>query len=154
MVNIIHKISRPIFDWVLTKTSNTSFNTFEKLYNEGAPNFYDGRDWGLIFMLLVCTAAVLVYYFGVASNLKNATRANYLIVWGLGIVTILLLNCFVIPNIITPKCPIGKIWDLNLLKFCLIDIVYYSLVYEILSFVFMRLSRDKHRHLINTIFGK
>lgn len=150
MVNIIHKISGPIFDWVLTKTSTTYQALYAVVSNE---DHYDGRDWGLIFMLLVCLAAVLVYYFGVASNLRNATRANYLIVWGLGIVTILLLNCFVIPNIITPKFSIGKIWDLNLLRFCLIDIVYYSIVYEVFSFVFMGISRDKHRHLINSIFG-
>lgn len=148
MANIIHTISKPIFDWVLTKTSMT----YNALYNTGAPVHYDGRDWGLIFLLLVSLAAVLVYYFGVASNLKNATRANYFIVFGLGIVTLLLLNCFVIPNVITPKFPISKIWDVNLLKFCGISIVYYAIVYEFFSFVIMNLSRDKHRHLINTVF--
>lgn len=147
-MNIIHTISVKIFDWVLSK----EVSSYNSLYNVGSPAHYDGRDWGLIIMLLVALLAVLVYYFGVASNLKNATSANYLIVFGLSILTMLLLSCFLIPNLVVPRCPIEDIWDLNLLKFCLIDVAYYIVVYEVLSLFIMSLSRDKNRHLINTIF--
>lgn len=150
MANIIHSISKPIFDWVLTKTSAT----FSGFYNAGAPLHYDGKDWALIFMLLISVVGVLCYYFGVAQKLKNATATNYLIVFGLGIVLLLAFNFFVIPNCITPKFPIKKIWDLNLLKFCLVDILYYTIMYEVWSLIFKGLSKDNHQHLFNILFSR
>lgn len=150
MANIIHSISKPIYDWVLTKTSAT----FTGLYNAGAPLHYDGKDWGLIFMLVISLVAVLCYYFGVAQKLKNATSANYLLVFGLGILVLLTFNCFVIPNCVTPKFPIKRIWDLNLLKFCVIDILYYTVMFEIWSLIVRGFSKDNHKDLINVLFRK
>lgn len=150
MANIIHSIANPVYSWVLEKTSET----YQNFYAVGSPQHYDGRDWGLIFMLGISLVAVLVYYFGIAPQLKNANTPNYLIVYGLGIFTLVLINCCVIPNLVTPRIPIKEVMDLNMLKFSLWDILLYTIMYEVWSLIFMPLSRDKHRHLFGILFSK
>lgn len=150
MANIIHSISKPIYSWVLEKSSETYAN----FYAVGSPQHWDGRDWGLIFLLAISLVAVLVYYFIVASQLKNANSTNYYIVYGLGIFTLILVDCCLIPNLVTPKCPIREVMDLNMLWFCCSSVLYYTVMYELFSLIFMTLSRDKHRHLIGILFGK
>ncbi len=148
MANIIHSISKTAFDWALSNTADT----WNKFYSVGAEKYYDGKDWGLIFLLAISLVAVLIYFFVIAQKMKDATDTNYLTIYGLGIVLLLAFNCFVIPNCVTPKFPIKDIWDLNLLYFCLIDILYYTLLFEVWSLLFRGLSKDTNRDLISTIF--
>lgn len=143
MANILSSIAK-VYNFALDQQAGT----WENFYNVGSPEKITGSEWEIILLLGVSVIAALIYYFVVAAKLRNATAANYFITFGISLLTMLLLTFFLLPVIV--HCPISDIWDMNLLKFSLLTIFYYTLLFEVFSLVFMNLSRDKHRHLFGS----
>jgi hypothetical protein len=140
MVKIFQTLAYWMYNFVLTASG---YADYTGMYQNVQGKY--GMTWGFVFMLGLSILFAAVYYFGVVSKLKNATSANYLTVFFLGMLAMLVVNAFVLPRITGFA---GSVWTRNLLCYCLIDIVYYTVFYELWSLLFMPLSKDTGHHLL------
>lgn len=106
--------------------------------------------WILIFLIGITLIFNLIFYYGISSVAANATKRNYLVVFGLGVLVLWLTNLFIIPSIV------GN-WSyalgVNNLLVSVIDTIYYVILYEFISFFVKDMGTNaKHIHLINCIF--
>ncbi len=133
-------IADVLFGWAL----DANASNYSTIINS------DVLAWVLICLFIVTFAAVLFFYFSIAKVAANATKKNYLIVFGLGLLVLWLANFIIVPTIIGD-------WEyaleMNNLILTLVDSVYYVLLYELFSIFVKDTSNAKHLHLFNCLFN-
>ena len=106
--------------------------------------------WILIFLIGITLFSNLIFYYFISSVAANATKRNYLVVFGLGVLVLWLTNLIIIPSIVGDwSYALGR----NNLVVSAIDTIYYVILYEFISFFVKDMGTNaKHIHLINCIF--
>jgi len=104
-----------------------------------------GKEYCFYFMLLLSIVFALVFYFGIASNVQNATKQNYRGIYFMGYITLVVLSCIGIAAFVTPSA----VMSMPMLEICLWDILWYSIVFEVTSLLFKDLSNAQGLHLLN-----
>lgn len=146
-MEVIKKISNGIYQWVL----DTFTEDYSVIYQ------YDGGGKGMLWcfwaLMAVSLVAVLIYYFAIIKGNQNmATRVNYLTTFVLGIVTVVVVDIVVLK-----LCQQGNespFFTMNLLKMCLLNVVYYIVMFEVWSLAFRSYSDDPKRDLISCFKNK
>lgn len=106
--------------------------------------------WILIFLIVITLIFNLIFYYGISSVAANATKRNYLVVFGLGVLVLWLTNLIIIPSIVGDW---SYALGMNNLLVSAIDTIYYVILYEFISFFVKDMGTNaKHIHLINCIF--
>lgn len=100
----------------------------------------------LLALFAVTIGTVAIYYYGVASNAVNATKKNYIVTFLLGLFVLILTILFIVPTIIDDW---GYAFGMNNIRLCVINSVYYVILYEIVSIFMKEGSNAKHIHLLN-----
>lgn len=104
-----------------------------------------GKEYSFYFLLLLSIAFVLVYYFGVASKVQNATKQNYRGIFIMGYITLVVLSCVGMASFVSPSA----VATLPMLEICLWDILWYSVLYEVFSLLVKGWSNAQNIHLWN-----
>lgn len=104
-----------------------------------------GKEYCFYFLFLLSIAFVLVYYFGVASKVQNATKQNYRGIFIMGYITLVVLSCVGMAAFVSPSA----VATLPMLEICLWDILWYGLLYEAWSLLFKGRSNAQNIHLTN-----
>lgn len=104
----------------------------------------------LLFLLIVSFLTVIIYYFVVDSNARNATPKNYLLSALMGYV-ILVAITFLGLATITSK----DVFVTDIFIICGVNIIYFVLLFEIWSLIFKGMSKNsKNIDFISVIFNK
>lgn len=136
-MEFLSTIANAIYNWVL----ETNVPDYSVISNNGV------LTWILVMLLIVTFASTAIYYFVVSKDPAQATKANYRVVFFLGLLVLWLANFIIVPTIVEK-------WDfafeLNNIRLSLIDTLYYIILYEIVSIFFKDMSSAKHIHLLNS----
>lgn len=142
-----YNISEAIYKWVLNKRPGSGYS---ELWQNGH-NLGCGMAWAFLFLIIVALVAVLIYYYGISKNPESATKKNYLITCLIGYITLVVVNIVAL-KLIT-KAPVELIFSKNMLWVCVIDILYYLVLFELFSLAVKNWSNARHIDLIS-IFKK
>lgn len=135
-MEFISTIANTIYDWVLD--ANAAY--YSEMMN------LEVLNWVFVMLLIVTFATAAIYYFGVSKNVAQATKANYRVVFFLGMLVLWLANLVIVPTIVDEW---SYAFELNNIWLSLIDTLYYVILYEIVSIFFKDMSNAKHIHLLN-----
>lgn len=126
----LKNLSKTLYDWLL--------NQHEVIRGDETYHFLsvkagqDGMLYAFIIVVLISLLSAVVFYYGISKNASSATKKNYVVSSLLGFVTVVVLNYLVVFLV----CKWGTcLMSLNMLKICLIDIVYYFVLHEIWSLI-------------------
>lgn len=122
--------------------------------------FYDASAWAacLITLLVVSAAAAAIYYFFVASKVNSATKANYMWTYIIGYIALVIftpLLCQLAFNQaynnpeetgIVEQFDVLAHW-LKFLYIGLVNLVYYTILYQIWSSVFCNMPGTKANNI-------
>lgn len=135
-MELLSTIASAIYDWILD--ANTD--------NYGVMMNLDVPAWVLLMLVIVTFSTAAIYYFVVSRDVAQATKANYRIVFFLGILVLWLVNLVIVPTIVDEW---SYAFEWNNILLSLIDTLYYVILYGIVSFFFKDMSNAKHIHLLN-----
>lgn len=126
----------------------------EELFNivfSSGKDCYHGMAWCFIFMVGAALLSSAFYYFFVDSDAKKATPKNYLMVFVMGYILLVAVNYLGITSISGEDA----YTTLNLLYITLVDIIYYTIVFELFSLFFKGFSKySTSIDLISVLFNK
>lgn len=145
-MTFFQNIAKAIYQWVL----NVRTDDFQSVWAIGTKPCGNGMTTGLAILLIVALFFVLAYYFVIASSVDNATKPNYLYTFITGVITLVVVNIVVLA-FLTDR---SKVFTLNMLKFNLIDILYFILLYEVLSLIVKDMSNASNIHLFGLLKSK
>lgn len=135
-MEFLSTIAEALFGWILDANSDD----YGTIVNS------DVLPWVLISLLVVSIATAMSFYYGVAKIAANATKKNYIVVFLLGLLVLWLANLVIVPTIVDDW---SYAFEMNNILICLIDSVYYIVLYEIVSLFAKDGSNAKHIHLLN-----
>lgn len=138
-MDFIRTIAEAIYLWAL----DANASGFNIICNN------DVTSWTLIMLVLITALTVLSFYYVVAKVASNATRRNYLVVFGLGLLVLMLAVFIIVPTIVDNW---EYTFDENNLRLAGINAIYYIIVYEVSSLFAKEASNAKHIHLFNCFF--
>lgn len=123
---------------------------FVKLKGEDNINWFGnmqghGKEYCFYFLFLLSIAFVLIYYFGVACKVQNATKQNYRGIFIMGYITLVVLSCVGMAAFVSPSA----VTTLPMLEICLWNLLWYSLLYEAWSLLVKGWSNAQNIHLKN-----
>ena len=104
-----------------------------------------GKEYCFYILLLVSIIFVLMFYFGVARKVQNATKQNYRGIFVMGYITLVILNCVCIATFVSPSAVV----TFPMLQICVWDILWYSIFYEVCSLLVKVYSNAQNLHLLN-----
>ena len=112
-----------------------------------------GIDICFYIMLAVAVAAAAIYYFVIASKVNYATKANYLWTYIFGYVVLAVFTPLIVQGIFrNDGCQVMDfLWVF--VKIGLINILWYTLVYQLCSSLFCTLPWTKAKNItLFTVF--
>lgn len=144
MFTLTDRVSFFLYQW--TGIVNATENNFVEVFgHEG-----HGLEYCFLFLFGVSLVFTLIFYFGMATNVNNATPKNYLLTMLMGYIVLVATNYFGFATIFGNEC----ISSMNLLKVSLIDILYYAILFELFSLAFKNMSNASNIDLISILFNK
>lgn len=136
-MEFLNTIANTIYDWIL----DANASNYSVMMN------LEVLTWVFVMLLIVTFGTAATYYFVVSKDVAQATRANYRVVFFLGMLVLWLANLIIVPTIVEDW---SYALELNNILLSLIDTVYYVILYEIVSIFFKDMSNAKHIHLFNS----
>ena len=131
MRSLLETISNFLYKWLL----NQRGDSFRNIWKNGNSQ-PDGMMWTLVFVLCISLLVAAIYYFVVVkSNASNDTKANYLMIYIIGYVA-LVVTTLVGLDLLIPKINLSELFTFDMFKVCLINVLWYSLVFELWSYLF------------------
>lgn len=149
-MKILKTISNSIYQWILDTHSN-DYSYFQNDFANNANGHTNGMMYMLIALLLVSLIATAVYYYGVASKVANATKKNYMVVYLLGLITLIVVNFVVMATIPEMK---NVFTSYNMWMINLIDVLYYTILFQLWSWLVKSTSKSPNIDLISIVFNK
>lgn len=124
----MEKLAKVLYGWLLDGTEvYSTYFTYE-------------HGWLLCFYMLlgVALGAAAIYYFVVASKVNSATKENYLWTWVFGYIVLFFFTPLIFQ--LTFREQGCNIFDFTLVFVFigLLNAVYYTLVYELFSYMFTK----------------
>lgn len=135
-MEFLSTIANAIYDWIL----DANAADYSVMMN------CEVLTWVFVMLLIVTFATAAIFYFGVSKDVAQATKANYRVVFFLGMLVLWLANLVIVPTIVDEW---SYAFEWNNIMLSLIDTVYYVILYEIVSFYLKDMSNAKHIHLLN-----
>lgn len=146
----IFNLARIFYKWVIdTNEYQNDVNTWETYLDmtQGA----GGLSYLFLTLIVISLVTAVIFYYGIAKNVSAATKKNYVVVCLMGLVTLLVFN-FVVAFVGCEWSSCLSSW--NMWKICLIDILYYFILFEIWSLLIKGKSNAETIDWISIIFGK
>lgn len=133
----MEKLAKVLYGWLLDGTEvYSTYFTYEK-------------GWLLCFcMMLGCAlVAAAVYYFVIASKVNSATKENYLWTWIFGYIVLFFFTPLIFQLMFREQgCDIFE-FPLVFVFVGLLNAIYYTLVFELCSYMFCNTSATKARNI-------
>lgn len=142
MFTLTERLSSILYNWQMD-ASETNF--VEVFGNEG-----HGLEYCLFFLLGVPLLFTLLFYFGIAKNVNNATPKNYLLITLMGYIVLIAINYFGFAILFGNEV----LSSTNLLKVSILDAAYYIVLFELFSLAWKKMSNASNIDLISIIFKK
>ena len=143
MFTLTERLSSFMYGWMMDATEE-SYN--EVLSSQGG----HGMEYCLFFLLGISLVFTLIYYFGVAADIRHATPKNYLLTMVMGYIVLAAVNYLGIATLFSNDA----LASFNLVKITLIDIVYYIVLFEVFSLMFKNMSKASGVDFISILFNK
>ena len=142
MFKLTERISSFLYNWRVDATEN---NFVEVFGHEG-----NGLEFCLFFLLGISIAFTAIFYFGIAKNVKNATPKNYLLMMLMGYIVLVATNYLGFATIYGNEVLSSH----NLLMISVVDLFYYVILFEALSWAAKGMSNASNISLILILFNK
>lgn len=136
------KLSNGLYQWLLDGREEN----YKVIFSNDGPGAGHGMEYCFFFMFGVSLITALIYYFGIASDINNATKKNYLSSWIMGFICLVAINYAGMEVILDGNASVLP--SFNMVKICLIDIIYYSVLFEVFSLLFKDHSNASNIHLL------
>ena len=144
-MKIFELLSEFIYSFVL----NTRANDYH--YFQNGHGYGYGMEYLFIALLVIPLVFCLYFYFVHASKLQNGTKNNYMVIFILGFLTLVVVDFVLMSTCAGYRNAFssGNMWKVNLL-----DIIYYPVVYQLFSWFVKSFSKVPNIDLINCISNK
>lgn len=144
-MKIFELLSEFIYSFVL----NTRANDYH--YFQNGHGYGYGMEYLFIALLVIPLVFCLYFYFVQASKLQNGTKNNYMVIFILGFLTLVVVDFVLMSTCAGYRNAFssGNMWKVNLL-----DIIYYPVVYQLFSWFVKSFSKVPNIDLINCISNK
>lgn len=139
-MNIFVKLSEIFYPFVM----NTRAADYH--YFQNGPTYGNGLEYLFIALLVVPLLFCLYFYYAQASKVSNATKKNYLIIFLLGFLTLVVVNFVFMVTLSDYRNALGSA---NLWKINFIDAVYYIILYQLYSWFAKTGSKARNIDLIS-----
>ena len=141
------KISNFLYQWVMDASEgNPRGSLYRAIFSNDGQGGGHGMEYCLFFLLIVSIVSAAIFYFGIASNIQNATKNNYLSTYIMGFICLAVINYVGMQLIVED---VNVLTSFNMVKVCLIDIVYYTVLFELASLLMKGLSQAGDIHLLS-----
>ena len=138
------KLSK-IYDWVLdVSEGDPRGSLFREIFSNDGQGGH-GQEYCLWFLIIVSFLTAAIFYFGIAKNIQNATKKNYLSTYVMGYICLVAINYVGMQLIVDANV----LTSFNMVKVCLVDILYYTILFEVASLIFKQFSDAGNIHLFN-----
>lgn len=144
-MSIFETLSEKLYSFVMnTRASDWHFF-------QNGQTYHNGLEYLFIALLVIPLCFCLYFYFVQAANLANGTKKNYMVIFLLGFLSLLVVNfvlmykCAGHPNAITS----GNMWKINM-----IDVIYYPVMYQLYSWFIKDASKVPNTDLISCFSKK
>lgn len=124
----MNNIASFLYSWLLNPLPAADYNIFLCQHGSGY-----GMTYLLVFLAIVSLGTPLIYYFVLAKDAKYATKKDYKTTWLLGYFVLAVINYFGFMALIDGT-DMSIFTNLNMLKATLMDFVYYSVIYQLVSY--------------------
>lgn len=142
-MSLIEKISEILYAWLLNAR-----DADYKFYQNGH-GYGNGLEYLCIALFIVPLLFSLYFYFIQAQKLSYATRNAYLVICGLGLLTLIVASYVIMYTFVGFE---SVFTDSNMLKIMLADIIYYAILYQLYSWFMKGASNVPNLDLWSCIF--
>ena len=140
------KISNFLYQWVMdVNEGNPRGSLYRAIFSNDGKGGH-GMEYCLFFLLGVSIVTAAIYYFGISSNIQNATKKNYLATYIMGFICLAVINYVGMQLIVRD---VNVLTSFNMVKVCLIDAVYYTVLFEVSSLAMKGFSKAGDIHLLS-----
>lgn len=140
-MRIFESLSEIFYSFVM----NTRASDYKEYFQNGH-NYCNGMEYLFIALLLVPLCFCLYFYYVQAANLANGTKKNYIVIFLLGFLTLLVVNFVLLSTCAGYKNALtsGNMWKVNM-----IDVIYYPIMYQLYSWFAKSGSKVRNIDLIS-----
>ena len=144
-MRIFETLSEIFYSFVMN-TRASDYQFFQNGHNYG-----NGLEYLFIALLVIPLCFCLYFYFVQASNLANGTKKNYMVIFLLGFLSLLVVD-FVLMTTCAGHRNALTSW--NMWKINMIDIIYYPVMYQLYSWFIKGASKVPNIDLISCFSKK
>lgn len=147
------KISNAMYEWILDASKEQSSELYHQIFNNlSNDNGGFGIEKALFCLLAVSLLAVVFYYYILAQNATSATKKNYILTWVLGYIVLVFATYLTLVNTTLGG---SEVWTSpNMIFIALINIVYYTIFFELFSLLLKGGSKAPNIHLVSVFSNK
>ena len=142
-MSLIEKISEIMYAWLLN-ARDADYKFFQNGHG-----YHNGMEYLSITLFIVPLLFSLYFYFVQAKKLSNATRNAYLIICGLGLLSLIVASYVVMFSFVGYE---SIFTDTNMFKIVIADIVYYAILYQLYSWFMKGASNVPNLDLWSCLF--
>lgn len=142
-MDLIVKISELLYAWLLN-ARDADYKFFQNGHGYG-----NGMEYLCIALFVFPLVFSAFFYFVQAQKLANATRNAYLVIFFLGLLSLIVASYVIMFTVVEHE---NVFLDGNMLKLMLADIIYYSILYQLYSWFMKGASNVPNLDLWSCIF--
>lgn len=142
-MSLIEKISEILYAWLMN-ARDADYKFFQNGHGYG-----NGMEYLCIALLLVPLLFAVYFYFVQAKKLANATRNAYLVIFLLGLLTLIVVSYVTMYSFVGYE---SVFLDGNMFKAMLGNLVYYTILYQLYSWFMKEISSVPNLDLWSCIF--
>lgn len=145
-------LSGLLYEFMLDPREGGSTDSFNVIFVNN-----NGLEWCLFFLLGVSLIFAFLYYCVIAAKASGATIGNYIYMYVAGYVALCLITLLGLSALVNGEASV--LTSFNVWKICIINILWYTILYEIISLlfkdvIFAKLTKANNIHLISILFNK
>ena len=140
------RISNFLYQWVMDASEGDPRGSLYRAIFSNDGQGGHGMEYCLFFLIIVSILTAAIFYFGIASNIQNATKKNYLATYIMGFICLAVINYVGMQLIVED---VNVLSSFNMVKVCLVDAVYYTILFELASLAMKSFSKAGDIHLLS-----
>lgn len=144
-MRILEQLSEVLYSFVMNTRAN-DYHFFQNGHGYG-----NGMEYLFIMLMLVPLVFCLYFYFVQAEKLENGTKKDYMTIFFIGLLTLAVSSWVVMVMWAGYKHALtsGNLW-----RVIAIDLLYYSAIYQLYSWLFKTWSNVRNLDLISCFSKK
>ena len=144
-MRIFETLSEIFYSFVMN-TRASDYHFFQNGHNYG-----NGLEYLFIALLVIPLCFCLYFYFVQAANLANGTKKNYMVIFFLGFLSLLVVDFVLMSTCAGHRHAIasGNMWKINFINVC-----YYPVMYQLYSWFIKGASKVPNIDLISCFSKK